>query len=101
MSMLPRYILSVVCGAVLCGLIALLFDAKSAVSGVIKMVLGVIMTLIILKPITGTETFDLEAYLQNFQGNRKLAVEDGINYAKQAKTEFINEKVETYILENA
>ena len=45
------------------------------------MVLGVIMTLIILKPIIGTETFDLEAYLQNFQGNRELAVEDGINYA--------------------
>lgn len=101
MSMLPRYILSVVCGAVLCSLIALLFDAKSAVSGVIKMVLGVIMTLIILKPIIGTETFDLEAYLQNFQGNRELAVEDGINYAKQAKTEFIKEKVETYILEKA
>ena len=101
MSALPRYILSVVCGAILCSAIGLLLDGKSAVSGVMKMVLGMIMTLIILKPILQIEGIDLEAYLQSFPEDRKFAVEDGVAYAKQTRTEFIKGELESYIIEKA
>lgn len=99
MGDIASYILSVVCAAVVCGIIGILFDGKTAISGVINLVLGIVMTVIILKPILFTEPIKLDAYWNSLQHGRESTLTEGIAYAKFYQSEFIKEKVESYIIE--
>lgn len=99
MGEIPGYILSVVCAAVLCGTIGMLFDKKNTVSGAVNMVLGLIMTVVVLKPIINTKPFELDAYWNSLQQEREHVLNEGSEYAKLSQEEFIKEKVESYIVE--
>ena len=99
MSIVADYILSVVCAAVLCDIIGILFDGKKTVSGVVNLVLGIVMTVIILKPVLFTKTLTLNTYWNNLQYVRESTLAEGSTYAKIYQSEFIKDKVESYIIE--
>lgn len=101
MDGISGYILSLVCTAILCGLIALLFDNQSPISGVVKLVLGIIMTIVVLKPVIQENVFSLETYFEGLSNDGAWAVTAGSNYAKSLQEEIIKERTETYILDKA
>lgn len=99
MGDIANYILSVVCAAVLCGIIKMLLDGRTAISGVVNLVLGIVMTVIILKPILFTQPIELDIYWNSLQRDRESILAEGSVYAKNYQSEFIKDKVESYIVE--
>ena len=97
---LSGYILSVVCTAVLCGMILLLFE-KRTIQGVVKLVLGIVLTVAVLKPIIQDDFISLEDHFDDLQVERMYAVATGSDYAKLLEAEIIKEKTQAYILDEA
>lgn len=101
MGAIPGYILSVVCTAILCGTIWLLFDKNSAISGVIQLILGIIMTITVLKPAMKGNVFSFDDYFCDLGEDSSYITSAGSEYAKLSQAEFIKEKTESYILNKA
>lgn len=101
MGTVPGYILSVVCTAVLCGMIGLLFDKKSATSGVVQLILGIVMTVVVIKPIVQGDMFSFGDYFDNLNESGAYIASAGSEYAKRNQAERIKEQTEAYILNKA
>ena len=98
MEAISEYILSVVCTAILCGIIMLLCGKRTA--GVLKLVLGVVMTVAVLKPVITEDIFSYDLSL-NVQENSSAAISDGSMIADSMQREFITKEIQAYILEKA
>lgn len=101
MGSVPGYILSVVCIAILCGMINLLFDKKSAISGVVQLILGIVMTVVVMKPIVQGDMFSFADYFDSINESGAYITSAGSEYAKQSQAERIKEQTQTYILNKA
>ena len=95
------YIFSLVCMAVLCGMILLLFDKKTSITGVMRLVLGIIMTVTVLKPLIRDDVFSFNMYTETLDTDGDWAVAAGNDYSKSLQAQIIKDRMETYILDKA
>lgn len=101
MDLLAEYILSVVCTAVLCGIIMLLFDKNTAVTGVLKLVLGIVMTVTILTPVLKEDIFSYDLYFNTLGEDSAEAALEGSRIANTMREELIIGEIQEYILNKA
>lgn len=101
LTQLRNYILSVVCMALICAVIQLFFEKSAEQKPVIQFILGLVMTLTVLKPIYGMDLSSWEQYLNELSYMQTDAVYAGEESSRKAISQRITEQTRTYILDKA
>ena len=99
MNWVYKYILSVICIVMLCGIVNILLPTDK--NSLMKLVTGLIVTAVVVSPILHTKTINLDGLFSEFAGNKELAVAEGTMAARHVSNQFIKTKSETYILNKA
>lgn len=98
---IKQYIIAVTAAAVVGSIAISICDKKGALSAVVKMVVGVIMTVTVLKPLIQIEITDLSNYLSTMQFSASDAVQSGKEWANSETAAIIKDQTEAYILDKA
>lgn len=98
MEVISEYILSVVCTAILCGIIMLLCGKCAA--GALKLVLGIVMTVAVLKPVITEDIFSYDLSL-DVQEDSSEIISEGSMVAASMQSEIITHEIQAYILDKA
>ena len=97
---LGQYVLRIVCAAVLCGLAQLLFS-QSPLQGLVKVVTGLILTVVVLSPCLETDSWQWPLDFENIASQGEAAVSAGESVANSVLSQRIQEQTRTYILNKA
>lgn len=84
MEPVRAYILSVTAGAVFCSILMTLVAKDSACAGVMRLLTGLVMALILVRPVLRIELRGLERYWRIFRDDADRLVEEGIASSKDA-----------------
>ena len=95
MVTLRQYVFSVICAAILCGMVQLLFHGA-----VMKLVTGLIVTLVAISPIMKGE-LQLDLYWEAFAVSSQWAIQEGEKAALQEMSEHIKTQTQSYIMSRA
>lgn len=96
MEGVSAYILSVTAGAIFCGIMVTLVG-KSNAAGAIRLLTGLIMALILIRPVFQIELSGLERYWRSFGDDANSLVEQGREQSRNALAEQVTESVEEQI----
>ena len=100
METLGAYILSVTAAAILCAAIIKL-GGKGSHGPLLKLMCGIVLTTVILKPIATVAPINLTRYLKQLDADAAGAVEAGIQYSETQLRRRISSELESYILDKA
>lgn len=96
-----QYIVTVTTAAII-GCIAIsICEKKTSTSAVIKLIVGIFMTLTVLKPIVEIEIADISDYLSNVHSSASDSVQTGCAWADSETVAIIKEQLEAYIQDKA
>ena len=95
-----QYILSVLCVVVVCGLSQALFT-KGTVHELIKWIGGLAVTVTVLNPLVKGDIFQWDIAFSDFQVNKEIAIEEGLQFGEEALSARISESTCAYILKEA
>lgn len=98
---LRQYLLTIIAAAILCALINRFIGEKSAVSGIIKLISGIFLSLYIISPFIKIEKWDFESFTHDIQQRAEDAVSTGTEMADESLSHIIKTKTESYILDKA
>lgn len=101
MSDIAAYLLSVMSAAIICALLNDLFQKKDGVSGVIRMITGVFLSITLLQPILNFSLSDALWWVEDYSIEASGIVAEGEQMANTAMKECIKEQTEAYILNKA
>ncbi len=101
MEGIRKYIISVVAAAIICAVVKLLIDQKSAPGAVVKLIAGVLLTVTVIGPVTNIQFMDLSKYVEDFTLSADTAVDAGTAYAAENTAVIIKQRTEAYILDKA
>ena len=101
MTRLGSYALSVISASIIAAIISSLFDGKSGMSGIIKLVSGLFLTFVVISPLAKLDFSSVNSYLENFALEGVEAAAVGENLAREAEADIINARVQAYILDKA
>lgn len=96
MEQIGRYLLQIVAAAILCGIIGNLCNS-SAFDSLIRLILGAVMLLAVTKPIRNHQFFDIDFDFDAITAHGEQIIAQGENSAKNAMSQIISEKVNTYV----
>ena len=100
MEALRQYVISVVAGAILCG-IALRLVPKGALSQIMKLLCGLILTLCVLRPMVKAELLNSIRFDGSFFDDAVSTAALGEEYSARAIRDIIKSETEAYILDKA
>lgn len=96
-----QYIIAVTAAAIVGCIAVSICDKKSTTSAVIKLIVGVFMTLTILKPMIEIKIADISDYLSAVHSSASDSVQAGCAWADSETMVIIKERSEAYILDKA
>ncbi len=100
MDNVRQYLISIIAMTILCGIVGLFFQ-DSAHKGIIKMITGLMVTAVVLKPAVGGNKFSLSHFWDSIPTDSAIAVQEGIDAAKQENSAYIKHATESYIISKA
>lgn len=98
MSGAARYLLTLVCGAMVCAL-AESIGGNGPGSGVRKLVCGLFMAFLVISPLRGMDLPEVD--FGSYARDAEAAAEAGQEQAEHARLDIISESAEAYILNKA
>lgn len=101
MESFGAYILSVAAGAMICTAATALLKNCGNSSTVLKLVCGVIMAVIVIRPLDGILLPDLQGYILDLEGSTAAAVQAGTEQRYLLLNDRITEQTQAYILDKA
>lgn len=101
MSEFKQYIIAVTAAAIVGSVVITICDKKSTTSAVIKLIVGVFMTLTIVKPIIDVKIVDISEYLSTVNALAADSVQSGSLWAASESAAIIKDRTEAYILDKA
>ena len=101
MEGIKKYIISVVAVAIICSVVKTLIDHKSGSGAVIKLILGLLLSVTMVGPITDIRFGDISDYINDFTCSSEAAVDIGLTYAAENTAVIIKQQTEAYILDKA
>ena len=101
MTGLGKYLFSIIVAAIFISLIRPLLDGKGPPASIGKMLCGVFLLFTIVKPLTSLRIENSSDFLNPFQEEAALIVQDGKTEAKNAMATIIRQQVEAYIMDKA
>ena len=96
-----QYIIAVTAAAIIGSIGVSVCDKKNASSAVVKLIVGIMMTLTMLKPLIEIEIGNLADYLSSVEVYASDSLEAGSMWADSATSVIIKERTESYILDKA
>lgn len=93
--------MSVGSAALIVGILTSFFDGKDSVGTLIRMISGLFLALIVLKPVTGLCFDNIESFVQSYSVTGQTIAASGQNLALEASKSYIKERTEAYILDMA
>ena len=100
MDALRQYVISVVAGAMICGIAMSLFS-KGALRQILKMLCGLILSLCVLRPMMKGEIWDSFRFEDFLSDEAAQTAAMGEEYSDRAIREIIKSETEAYILDKA
>lgn len=100
MGSLRAYILSVICAAVICGILQMLVP-KGTVSTLIKVITGLVVVITALSPLINEEILRWDLRFDRIVSDGSAAITAGQDAASELLRERIKEETESYILTKA
>lgn len=101
MDDLKQYLISVIIAAIVSGLILRFFQRNGAHTRLIKLLIGLFLSITVISPLTRIQFDRVITYFDEFEINAQKAVSDGTIQANQATETIIKDKATTYILDKA
>lgn len=101
MEGLGAYVLSVAAGAVLCSIAVSLVGQKGTAAAIVRLVCGIIMASIVIRPLGEIIVTDLPNYYDELDAEVSAAVEAGTEQAIVMLSQSISEQTRAYILDKA
>lgn len=101
MVALREYVLSVSAAALLSGVICSICGNQSFSGAAVKLVCGMMLTLVVMRPLIRIRITDLEQALDSVRSAGQLQAQEGVDYASQAMMQLIKDKTAAYILDKA
>lgn len=101
MDEIRRYLLSLVCAAMISALIMRLVRGRGSLSGIAKVLCGLFITYTVLEPLPAFDISDLSKPLSQYSAEAASAGEMGIALSRVAFRGSIKERTEAYILDKA
>lgn len=101
MTGLNTYILGIGAAALVCGILACLNDEKSSAGILTRMVCGLFLTIVVIKPISNLNYSYLDVFSETFDDGALEAASAGTELALDARREIIKAETEAYILDKA
>ena len=99
MESIRQYIMSVICVVFLCG-VAQIFVSESR-NTLMRFASGLIITATVLSPVLNADDFSLDLFFDDISVDSEGVVREGELAAHRTTSEFIKEKMESYILDKA
>lgn len=101
MEGLGEYILSVVCAAILCGLVTGISGREQTAGKILQLVCGLFLTLTVIRPIAAVRLEEIVRFSQSMEADAAMALETGRTCYEDALASVIQEKTQAYILDKA
>ena len=101
MDLLRDYILSLVCGAILCGILLTLTGEKGTAAGILKLACGAFLCLTVVKPIVSIRPDQWNLTFPDLTADGKAASAMGEDWYQNSMEAIITENARTYILDKA
>ena len=95
------YILRVVSTGFLCAIVQLFFDKGSKAYSLVRLVCGMLLTLMVLSPIRNSSQWKWEMNVLEMFPDVSDVISEGEDAAKSAMGQIISQKTQTYILDKA
>lgn len=99
MSGISAYILGVVVAAVLCGIVTSIAPRKGTIAGAMKLIMGLLMTLAVLRPWVSISFDGLFGWTSSVTDEAESVVSEGKKMGENAYREGIKQRLESYILD--
>ena len=101
MEVIRQYIVSVAAAAILCGILCCLLGNKGGSGTLIKLIAGIFLALIVIKPLAQIELGDFPAFAAEFGNEAEAAAASGKEITQKAISDIIKAETEAYILDKA
>lgn len=101
MEQIREYLVSILCASMICGIALALVGKKETLGKLMKILTGLILTVVVLSPWVSIRLDDITFYLEDLQFEAEDAVASGSAYAASSMEEIIIENVQAYILDKA
>jgi len=99
-SSIRQYLLSVICMVVVCGIMQL-FITSGPTGSVIKMIAGLIVTVVVINPLLKNRDLQWDFQINDINLDSEFAIAEGKRKSAKMFSELIKEKTQTYILNKA
>lgn len=101
MEGIAQYVFSVICAAAVCSLVQFFFQKSGYLESLMKLLTGLVLSVVVLGPVVNMETLNLDSILKNIPGYEDTAVNDGKEQARIKMGQIIQERTQAYILGQA
>lgn len=101
MDFIRRYLLSVICAAILCGIVNTLIEKKGAHHSIVKLISGLFMAITVISPLVTIHIGDITEYFNDLSAQGSSITADGEASAYNELCSIIKSKTEAYILDKA
>lgn len=98
---MKEYILSVVTAAVICAIVKVFLNNKTATGRIVGLISGILMTVTVVAPLGDITFSGITAYLDGLTANAKEYVTEGASIAQSETAEIIKSQTGAYILDKA
>lgn len=101
MEQIRSYLISIVCTALICGIAGKLFTSKGTSESIMKLIVGMIMTLALLQPFSGMDIFDFSDSFDLYSLDAERIVNSSMEDSRKSLKDGIKQRTEAYILDKA
>ena len=101
MDSIQKYLITVICAALFCGVINGLWGKKGTNTALIKLISGAFMVLTVISPLTKFDFSGFSALSEEISLDTDSVVRAGEEFALNEMNEFIIQKTRAYILDKA
>jgi hypothetical protein len=98
---MKAYFLSVICGAILCGIVTSLLEKNGASGKLLKLISGTVLTFTVLAPIAEVKLEDMTFLMTDVQEEGEAVASMGRTHSVDAMAVIIKRETEAYILDKA
>ena len=101
MASVKGYLLSVICGTIVCSLVGSLTDKKGSMSVLLKLISGLYLVFTVISPVTSLEVDEFSIFTDNLQQKADAIAALGLEYSRESASAYIKAETEAYILDKA
>lgn len=101
MDSIRQYLLSVICVCVIVGIITRFLGDKKPLTGIIKLISGVLIIFTVIAPVIRVELKDFQDFYSGITDDARKVVQQGEIMTQQSTEAIIKDQLEAYILDKA